>query len=75
VSRVHADARLIAAAPDLLTELESTAAWLDERAKLLLQLAMAVARNSSPYTTLKTEAARFNGRAALVRQAILKATT
>lgn len=70
-----ADARLIAAAPDLLAELRETADWLDERAKVLRELIKDVRPGGRVVSqALRDEAARFEGRATVIRQTILEAT-
>jgi hypothetical protein len=69
-----ANARLIAAAPDLLAELLETAVWLIERAGVLRDLAGGVTMRKVVVQTLRDEAARLDGRAAVIRQAILIAT-
>lgn len=70
----EADARLIAAAPDLLAELRGTAVWLTGRADLLRNLAADRGTKKDHAQQLRDEAARFDGRAAVIRQTILKAT-
>jgi hypothetical protein len=70
---VLAKAHLFAAAPDMLAELEETAAWLEERAACAEQIADAGKRLSKVGLPAKAEAARLLGRAALIRQVIAKA--
>ena len=76
----EADRTLIAAAPDLLSELRETADWLDERADVLLKLLADPAgwrpgaAVEGKRQTIRDEAARLRGRAAVIRQTILKAT-
>lgn len=71
--------RLIAAAPDLLAELNDTAVWLTSRATFLRQLADqapgVMRKRNEHLRQLRDEAARLEGRAAVIRQTILKATT
>ncbi len=63
--KYRALARLHAAAPGLLRELEETAAWLEERAAVLEQtLGLPAARRRE---SQKIEVARIRGRAALLR--------
>jgi hypothetical protein len=63
---------LIASAPALLTELEETATWLGQRAEVLEEVGTAA--RATTRDRLLDEAARFRGRAAVIRQTILKAT-
>ncbi|AWM41781.1 hypothetical protein GobsT_71120 [Gemmata obscuriglobus] len=56
---------------DLIQELEETAAWLDGRAEILDQLAAKVRKANQHEAT--AEAARFRGRAALLRQVVINA--
>lgn len=63
----EANARLIAAAPDLLAELEQTADWLDGRADLLQRIA-GQARKGEGHM-IAVEVARLRGRVALLRLA------
>jgi hypothetical protein len=76
-----ANARLIAAAPDLLAELTETATWLDERADVLVQLLADPAgwgrgqAATDKRQAIREEIARLRGRAFLIRQLIDKATT
>ncbi len=68
--------RLIAAAPGLLRELEETAAWLDERAEVLLHLSAAGGPTkgaAEKRQAIRDEAARLRGRAGVIRQTILGA--
>lgn len=69
----EADQRLIAAAPDLLAELRDTVDWLDERAKVMREIASRRAPGGV-VESLRADAARFEGRAVVIRQTILKAT-
>lgn len=76
----RANARIIAAAPDMLAELRETAEWLTERAKML-SLYVSHMPAGGPLSPagkrrqiLLDEAARIEGRAFLIRQTILKAT-
>lgn len=66
------------AAPDLLAELRETADWLTERANSLRQLADqapgVMRKRNEHLRQLRDEAARLEGRAAVIRQTILKAT-
>lgn len=69
---------LMASAPDLLAELREMADWLTERAKVLRQLADqapgVMRKRNEHLRQLRDEAARLDGRAAVIRQTILKAT-
>lgn len=66
--------------PAAVTELRASADWLDERAAVLRKQAddIPVKGPASPNVgvsrNLRDEAARFEGRAAVIRQTILKAT-
>lgn len=77
----EANARLIAASPAMIDELRETAAWLDERADVVLKLLADPAgwgrgqAVTDKRQAVRDEAARMRGRAALLRQTvILKAT-
>lgn len=76
-----ANARLIAASPTLLAELTETAAWLDDRANVLVQLLADPAgwgrgqAATGKRQAIREEIARLRGRAFLIRQLIDKATT
>lgn len=74
----EAKTRLNAAAPELLTELQATADWLTERAGVLRQLADhapgVMRKRNEHLRPLRDEAARFEGRAGLIRILITKAT-
>jgi hypothetical protein len=80
LSELTANARLIAAAPALLTELRDTAAWLDERAGVLVQLLADPAgwgrgqAATDKRQAIRDEIARLQGRAFLIRQVIQTAT-
>ena len=76
----NANARLIAAAPEMLAELRETAAWLDDRANVLVQL-LADPKGwgrgqtvTDKRQAIREEIARLQGRAFLIRQVIDKAT-
>lgn len=74
----NANARLIAAAPDLLAEVRETADWLEQRAGVLREIAGGMdgaprSQSGQRRQRLLDEAARFEGRAAVIRQTILKA--
>jgi hypothetical protein len=64
----------------LLAELEETAGWLDERAGVLLKIAADLpsggpqSASGARLRAIQVEAARFRGRAALLRQIIAKGT-
>lgn len=64
------------AAPDLLAELRETADWLDGRVTMLRLLASddGRVRAAAVRHQLRDEAARFEGRAAVIRQTIFNAT-
>ena len=78
----EADRALIAAAPDLFAELRETADWLDERAAVLREIVGRIGAiytrklvlTTGPGREMLDEAARFEGRATVIRQTILKAT-
>lgn len=80
VGQQEANATLIAAAPDMIDELRDTAIWLESRADVLLKLLADPAgwrpgaAMNDKRQTLRDEAARLRGRAAVIRQTILKAT-
>ena len=67
-------AHLFAVAPELLAELRETAAWLTERATFIRDLAMLTGVRADRAQWLRDEAARFEGRATVIRQTILTAT-
>ncbi len=68
--------RAVNAHADLLAELRDTAAWLGTRATVLRQIAERLAHKHGMECSrpLRDEAARLEGRAAVIRQTILKAT-
>jgi hypothetical protein len=74
------DVALVLAGPLMLGELIEAAAWLDERADVLLKLLADPAgwgrgqAATDKREAIRTEAARYRGRAAVIRQTILKAT-
>jgi len=72
------DVAMVLAGPFMLGELIGTAVWLEERAKVLRQLADqapgVMRKRNEHLRSLRDEAARFEGRAAVIRQTILKAT-
>ncbi|HEY1187526.1 MAG TPA: hypothetical protein VGE74_07695 [Gemmata sp.] len=63
--------RIERAGPKLLKELEETAAWLDGRAKELRNLLKHV--KAERKQDVRDEAARFEGRAALIRVTVARA--
>lgn len=65
--------RLRLAAPDLLAELEATASWLDERAAVINRLATPLPHGARVRKPLFVEVVRLRGRAAVIRQVVLKA--
>lgn len=67
-------AALFAASPAMLAELRETADWLIERASFLRDLAKLTGVRADRAQWIRDEAARFEGRAAVIRQTILKAT-
>jgi hypothetical protein len=72
----HAIIGLAVVAPEMLAELEATAKWCGERADILGERADILGKLMGPSalkTILSAEAARFRGRAALIRQLTLKA--
>jgi hypothetical protein len=64
------------AVPLLLGELQETAEWLDDRAKQLRRIAKGCPHTNAGRalaSLLRAEAARHEGRAAIVRQTVLRA--
>lgn len=63
---------------DMISELTATADWLTERAAVLRQLADqapgVMRKRNEHLRALRDEAARLDGRAAVIRQTVLKAT-
>jgi len=65
-----------AAGPMMLAEFQETAEWLDDKAGLFRKIAAASPKSPAGRkvaASLRIEAARFEGRAAIVRQALMNA--